>query len=329
VSFFRNWIRRWHVATVVCVVSVGLVGVAANAQNFPNKPIRLITPYAAGASTDLLARAVANALTRDLGQPVVVDNRPGAGGIIAAQETLRSPADGYTFLLTSAGILTMNQSIYPKLPYDPYKDFASITIAVRMPIVIIVNPSVPIKNAQDRIAEAKANPGKLTYGSAGTGTSQHLAGELFKHMTGADIAHVPYRGGAPAMNDLLGGQINLMFVQVPSALPQIKAGKVRAIAVGSDQRDPKMPDVPTVAESGVRGYNSDTWYGFVAPAGVPAPIIEKLHAAIVRALKDNEQKMSEQGFNVDGGSAKEMADTLVAESKKWATVIKAANIKAE
>jgi tripartite-type tricarboxylate transporter receptor subunit TctC len=179
------------------------------------------------------------------------------------------------------------------------------------------------------IAEAKAHPGTLDYGSAGTGTSQHLAGELFKYMTAVDITHVPYRGGAPAMNDLLGGQIGMMFVQVPSALPQMKAGKVRAIAVGSDQRDPKMPEVPTVAESGVKDYNSDTWYGFVAPAGVPQPVIEKLHAAIVRALKDNEPKLSEQGFNVDGGSAKEMAETIVSESKKWATVIKAANIRAD
>ena len=324
-------IQTWKRCCLIAAAAIGVAttGTASAQDNYPNKPIRLITPYAAGASTDVLARTVAQSLTRDLGQPVLVDNRPGAGGIIAAQETLRAPADGYTILLTSAGIVTMNQSIYPKLPYDPIKDFAPITIGVRMPIVLVVNLSVPIKNVGDLIANANANPGKLTYGSAGTGTSQHLAGELFKYMTGVDIVHIPYRGGAPAMNDLLGGHINMMFVQVPSALPQLKAGKVRAIAVGSDKRDPKMPDIPTVAESGVKGYNSDTWYGFIAPTGVPEPVLQKLHTAIVQALKENEPQLSEQGFNVDGGSAKEMADTISTESKKWAAVIKTANIHAE
>ncbi|HEX2548119.1 MAG TPA: tripartite tricarboxylate transporter substrate binding protein [Ramlibacter sp.] len=301
----------------------------AQAQDFPNKPIKLIAPFAAGASTDFLARTVAQSMSKDLGQPVVVENKPGAGGALAAEQVARSAPDGYTFLLTSAGIVTMNQHIYPKLPYDPIKDFAPLTIGVRMPIVAVVHPSVPAKNVQELLAYAKANPGKLTYGSAGTGTSQHLAGELFKSMANVDLLHVPYRGGGPAMNDLLAGQIHMMFVQVPSGLPQVKAGKVRAIAVGSDKRDPKMPDVPTVNEAGVKGYNSDTWYGFVMPAGVPAPVAQKLHASIVKALKENEQKLSEQGFNVDGGSPKEMADTINVEARKWGAVIKAANIKPE
>lgn len=320
---------RSHLITVAAVV-VGLAAMsAAQAQDFPNKPIRLIAPFAAGASTDVLARTVAQSMTKDLGQPVVVENKPGAGGALAAETVAKAPADGYTFLLTSAGIVTMNQHIYPKLPYDPIKDFAPLTIAVRMPIVTVVHPSLPIKNVVELLAYARANPGKLTYGSAGTGTSQHLAGELFKSMAKVSLLHIPYRGGGPAMNDLLGGQINMMFVQVPSGLPQIKAGKVRALAVGSDKRDPSMPDVPTVAESGIKGYNSDTWYGFVMPAGVPAPIAQKLHAYIVKALNENEQKLTAQGFNVDGGSQKEMADTIAAESRKWSVVIKAAGIKAE
>ncbi len=301
----------------------------AQAQDFPTKSIRLIAPFAAGASTDFLARTVAQSMSRELGQQVVVENKPGAGGVLAAELVARSAPDGYTFLLTSAGIVTMNQHIYAKLPYDPIKDFTPLTIAVRMPIVTVVNPSVPVKNLHELLAYAKAHPGKLTYGSAGTGTSQHLAGELFKSMADVDLLHVPYRGGGPAMTDLLAGQINMMFVQVPSALPQVKAGKVRAIAVGSDKRDAKLPDVPTVAEGGVKGYNSDTWYGFVLPAGVPAPVVQKMHAAVVKALKESEQKLSDQGFNVDGSSARDMSDTIVTESKKWAVVIKAANIKPE
>jgi tripartite-type tricarboxylate transporter receptor subunit TctC len=320
--------RRLITAAAAAVVGFAAMG-AAQAQDFPNKPIHLIAPFAAGASTDVLARIVAQSMAKDLGQPVVVENKPGAGGALAADTVAKAPADGYTFLLTSAGIVTMNQHIYAKLPYDPIKDFAPLTIAVRMPIVTVVHPSLPIKNVAELLAYARANPGKLSYGSAGTGTSQHLAGELFQSMAKVSLLHVPYRGGGPAMNDLLGGQINMMFVQVPSGLPQVKAGKVRALAVGSDKRDPSMPEVPTLDESGIKGYNSDTWYGFVMPAGVPAPIAQKLHASIVKALKENEQKLTAQGFNVDGGSQKEMADTITAESKKWGEVIKAAGIKAE
>ena len=320
--------RRLVTAAAAAVVGLAAIG-AAQAQDFPSKPIRLIAPFAAGASTDVLARTVAQSMARELGQPVVVENKPGAGGALAAETVAKAPADGYTFLLTSAGIVTMNQHIYARLPYDPIKDFAPLTIAVRMPIVTVVHPSLPIRNVQELLAYARANPGKLTYGSAGSGTSQHLAGELFKSMAKVSLLHIPYRGGGPAMNDLLGGQINMMFVQVPSGLPQVKAGKVRAIAVGGDKRDPALPDVPTVAESGVKGYNSDTWYGFVLPAGVPAPIAQKLHASIVKALKENDPKLTAQGFNIDGGSPKEMADTITAESKKWASVIKTAGIKGD
>jgi tripartite-type tricarboxylate transporter receptor subunit TctC len=327
VTLFQHWSRR-QVIAAAAAAGIAAVG-AAHAQDFPNKPMRIIAPFAAGASTDFLARTVAQSMSRELGQPVVVENKPGAGGALAAEAVARSAPDGYTMLLTSAGIVTMNQHIYPKLPYDPIKDFAPLSIAVRMPIVTVVHPSLPVKNIQELLAYAKANPGKLNYGSAGTGTSQHLAGELFKSMANVSLLHIPYRGGGPAMNDLLAGQIQVMFVQVPSALPQVKAGKVRAIAVGSDKRDAKMPDVPTVAEGGVKGYNSDTWYGFVMPAGVPAPVAQKLHAAMVKALKENEQKLSDHGFNVDASTPREMADVIAAESKKWGAVIKAANIKAE
>lgn len=321
--FARAWKNLIFTSLMTCTV------ISAFAQEFPSKPIRLIAPFAAGASTDFLARVVAQSMSKTLGQPVVVDNKPGAGGILAAEQTMHAAPDGYTFMLTSAGIVTMNQSIYSKLPYDPVKDFAPLSIAVRMPIVLVVNPSVPIQNMKDLLAYAKANPGKLTYGSAGTGTSQHLAGELFKSMSHTSMLHIPYRGGAPAMNDLLANQISMMFVQVPSVLPHIQAGKIRPIAVGSDKRDGKLPNVPTVAESGIAGYNSDTWYGFVLPAGVPQPIVEKMHMAIVDALKENRQKLTDQGFNIDGGTPQKMAETIKEESAKWAQVIKAANIKAD
>lgn len=316
-----------------CLIAVAAAGVAtmdvANAQDYPARPIQIIGPYAAGASTDTLARTLAPSLTRQLGQPILVNNRPGAGGIIAAQEALRAASDGYTILLVSAAMLTVNQSIYSRLPYDPIKDFAPVTIAVRMPMALVVNPSEPIKNVQDLISFAKANPNKLTFGSAGTGTTQHLAGELFKSMTGVKITHVPYRGGAPAMTDLLGGQISMMFVQAPSALQQVKSGRIRAIAVDGAKRDPDMPDVPTADESGVKGYDLNSWYGFVVSARVPEPVVRKLHDAIVQALKENEQKLAALGYSIDGGSAQDMADAIASESKKWAAIVKAADIKAD
>lgn len=321
--YMKSW-RNYLLAVLVTGMGFGAI-----AQEYPVKPIRLIAPFAAGASTDFLARVVAQSMSKKLGQSVVVDNKPGAGGILAAEMTARAAPDGYTFMLTSAGIVTMNQSIYNKLPYDPIKDFMPMSIAVRMPIAVVVSPSAPIENMAELLAYAKANPGKLTYGSAGAGTSQHLAGELFKSMANVNLLHVPYRGGGPAMNDLLANQVSMMFVQVPSALPQIQAGKVRAIAVGSDKRDPKMPNIPTVAEAGIAGYNSDTWYGFVLPAGVPSAIAQKLQTALIDALKESEPKLTEQGFNIDGGSPKQMEETIKAEAVKWAAVIKSANIKAD
>jgi tripartite-type tricarboxylate transporter receptor subunit TctC len=299
----------------------------AQSQEFPARPVRLVTPYPPGGSTDLLARSVAASMSKSLGQQVIVDTKAGAGGILAAQETAKAAPDGYTFLLVAAGIVTMNQSIYKKLPYDPAKDFAPLTIAVRMPLLVVSNPSRPFKTIEELVAYAKANPGKLSYGSAGTGTSQHLAGELFKSMAKVDILHVPYKGGAPAMTDLIGGQVDLMFVQRPSAVPQVKAGRIRALATGSATRNSLTPDLPTVAESGLPGYDSDTWYGFVVPAGVPAPIAAKLHGAVKAALVENADALANDGFTLEAGTQKAMEETMRAESAKWASVIKAAKIE--
>jgi tripartite-type tricarboxylate transporter receptor subunit TctC len=315
----------------LCAALLATTALAALAQasDYPSKPIRLITPFAAGASTDKLARLVADGMGKSLGQQVIVENRAGAGGNLAAEATATAAPDGYTFMLVSAGIVTMNQHIYKKLKFDAQKDLAPLTIAVRMPLVLVTTPQQPFKTAQQLIAHAKANPGKLTYGSAGIGTSQHLAGELFKSLSGTHIVHIPYRGGAPAMTDLLGGQIHLMFVQGPSALPQVKAGKLRALAVGSPQRSPLLPDVPTLAEVGLSGHDSDTWYGFVAPAGVPTPVLAKLQSAIVAALKDNAVRLEEDGFTLEASSAATMAQAVRSESVKWGEVIRRAKIEAE
>ena len=319
-----------YVATAMVAGCFALSGQAhAQADAFPSKPIKVVVPYPAGASTDLLARIVGQSMSKALGQSVVVENRPGAGGIIAAEYTARSAPDGYTIMMTSAGILTNNPSMYKKLPYDAVKDFAPLTIAAQLPVVVVVNNALPVKYVQDLLAMARKEPGKLSYGSAGTGTSQHLAGELLKSMAKVNILHVPYKGGSPAMTDLLAGQISMMFVQTASALPQVRTGKVRAIAIGSPQRSPQMPDVPTVAESGVPGYNSDTWYGYVAPAGVPQPVLAKLHAAIVTGLKENKEKLTNDGYVVDGGTQQQMAATIKADTEKWGTIIRAAHITAD
>ena len=299
------------------------------AQDYPSKPLRMIVPFAAGASTDMLGRTLALSMAKRLGQTVVVENRTGAGGAIAAQATATAAPDGYTFLLSSAAIQSMNPLIYKKLPYDPVKDFAPITIAVGVPLVIVVNPALPIRSIKDLLDAARAQPATLTFGSSGTGTSQHLAGEMLKYMAKVDLVHVPYRGGAPAITDLLGGQISMMFGQIPSALPHIKTGKMRAIAVGSPQRLALLPNVPTVSESGLPGYDGDTWYGFLAPAGTPPAIVAKLHDAIVFALAENSEKLVADGFVVVGSTPAEMSERVKADTARLAKVVRAARIEAD
>lgn len=302
---------------------------AASAADYPSKPLRMIVPFAAGASTDMLGRTLALSMAKRLGQSVVVENRTGAGGVIAAQVTATAAPDGYTILLSSAAIQSMNPLIYKKLPYDPVKDFAPITIAVGVPLVIVVNPALPIHTIKDLLDAARAQPGSLTFGSSGTGTSQHLAGELLKYMAKVDLVHVPYRGGAPAITDLLGGQISMMFGQVPSALPHIKTGRMRAIAVGSPQRLALLPNVPTVSESGLPGYDGDTWYGFLAPAGTPPAIVAKLRETIVFALAENSEKLVSDGFVVVGSTSEEMSERVRTDTARLAKVVRAARIEAD
>jgi tripartite-type tricarboxylate transporter receptor subunit TctC len=307
----------------VCLASAAQA-VAADA--YPTEPIKLIVPYVAGASTDALARMVGKDLGEEFTKPVIIENRPGAGGTIAADFLRRQPADGYTFGFTTDGIMAVNPAIYKKLNYDSLKDFSPLSIAVNAPIVLVVRTDSPFKTAQELIAHAKANPEGLSYGSAGLGSSQHMAGELLKSMAGVNILHVPYRGGEPAMTDLLGGQISMMFVQSASAKQLVDAGKIRILAIGSPQRNKQFPNIPTLDEIGLKGYDSDTWYGFNMPANVDPKIVETLSAAIVRSLKKRQTQLEELGYDVVASSPEEQRKNIQTNLQKWADVAKKAGI---
>ena len=298
---------------------------------FPSKPIRIVVPFPAGGTTDILARAVAQKLTETLGQSVVVDNRPGAGGNIGAELVAKSPPDGYTLLMGTVGTHAINASLYAKMPYDHVKDFAPVILVAGVPNVLVVNPSVPANNVQELIAYIKANPGKVNFASSGSGTSIHLAGELFKTMAGVSMTHVPYKGSAPAVTDLLGGQVQLMFDNLPSALPQIKAGKLRALAVTSAQRASALPDVPTVAEAGLPGFDATSWFGLLAPAGTPKDVVAKLNAEVAKWLASPEarEKLASQGAIAAGQSPEDFTRHIAAETAKWQKVVKESGAKVD
>ncbi|MDM0025859.1 Bug family tripartite tricarboxylate transporter substrate binding protein [Variovorax saccharolyticus] len=309
----------------LAAAALSLAPIAALAQaDFPAKPITIIVPFSAGGTTDILARVVGLYMSRDLGQPVVVDNRAGAGGNIGGQAAARSPADGYTLFMGTVGTHAINQSLYKKMPFDPIKDFAPLTRVAMVPNLLVANPSQPFKNVKEMIAYAKANPGKINFGSSGNGSSIHLSGELFKQMAGVDMQHVPYRGSAPAVSDLLGGQISVMFDNMPSAIPHVKGGKLRALAVTTAKRSPALPDVPTIAEAGVPGYEATSWFGLLAPAGTPAPVVAKLNASILKALADPEvkKKLAEQGAEPFGEKPEQFAAFIQSETLKWGKVVK-------
>jgi tripartite-type tricarboxylate transporter receptor subunit TctC len=299
------------------------------AQAWPSKTIKLVVPFPPGGSTDLLARRLGEKLSVALGQPVVVENKPGAGGTTGADGVAKSPADGYTLLMGVTGSNAIAGSLYPKLPYDPLKDFAPISEVVSAPLVLAVNASSPIKTVNDYIAAARARP--MTFGSPGNGTSMHLTGEMFALSAGVKLTHVPYRGSAPAMNDLLGGSLESMFGDFLVLLPQIKAGKVTPIAVTSTQRHPLLPNVPTVAESGGAALNSfeaNSWQGVFAPAGTPPELVNRLNAEFAKALASADIKdyFGSQGFIVGGSSPEKFRTFIATEIAKWAKVVKAANV---
>jgi tripartite-type tricarboxylate transporter receptor subunit TctC len=301
------------------------------AQPYPYKPVRIVVPYPAGGTTDILAREIGQGLGESLKQPFVIENRPGANGNIGAQAVANAAPDGYTLLMSPAGTLTSNPHLYANMPFDTLTSFAPITIVAETPHFVVVNPAVPAMSIRELIALAKAKPGELTYASPGTGSSPHLSGELFKTMTGAPIVHVPYKGAAPAVNDLLGGQVTMSFDTVPSSAPHVKAGKLRALAVTSDKRIALFPDVPTVAESGVPGYESTTWFGLLAPAGTPREIVAKLNAEVVKALQTAQMKerFETQGAAPVGNTPAQFATVLRSDMAKWGKVIKDSGIKLE
>jgi len=304
---------------------------ASAADAYPSKSIRMVVPFNAGGTTDILARAIGQKLSEVFGQQVVVDNRAGAGGNIGADVVAKSAPDGYTLLMGTVGTHAINPSLYAKMPFDHLKDFVPITQVAAVSNVLVVHPSVPAKSVAELIALAKAKPGKLNFASSGNGTSIHLSGELFKTLTGVDMVHIPYKGSAPAITDLLGGQVNLMFDNLPSALPHIKTGKLRALGVTSSKRAPALPDAPTIAEAGVPGFEATSWFGVFAPAGTPKEVVARLHKEIVKALNspDTKERLSGQGADLIGNTPEQFAAYIAAETTKWAKVVKASGAKVD
>ena len=317
--------------------AAGLAPWVAHAQSaWPNKPVRIVVPFAAGGTTDILARAIAPELQKAFGQPFVVDNRPGAGGNTGGAEVAKSPADGYTLLMGTVGTHAINPSLYPKMPYDAVKDFAPVTLVAGVPNVVVMNPASAQKYDINSIADlaraARANPGKLNVASSGNGTSIHLSAELFKSMTGTFMLHLPYRGSGPALVDLIAGNVDLMFDNLPSALPHIKSGRLKALAVTSGQRSGVLPDVPTVAEAGgalLKNFEASSWFGLLAPAGTPVDIVNRIQQEAAKAMAQPavKERLLLQGAIPSGNTPAEFAKLMDAETKKWAQVVKVSGAK--
>ena len=304
--------------------------IASYAQNFPTRPLRIVVPYAAGGSTDVLARMVGQKLTAVLGQPVVIDNRTGAGTIIATEIVARAAPDGYTLLMATPP-LTIAAALYEKLPFDTARDFAAVTNIAATSNVLVVHPAVPAQSVKELIALAKANPGKFTFGSSGVGGASHLAVELFRSMAGIELLHVPYKGGSLAVTDLLGGRLTLMFANLTTVQGHIKTGRVRALAIGTAQRSLVVPDLPTVAAAGVPGYEANNWNGVVAPAGTPRAVIERLRREIKAAVDAPEmrERLLQNAFEPIADTPAEFARYLATERVKWGKVVREAQVKPE
>ena len=313
---------------------VGLSGFHANAQSaatYPNKPIKIVVPFPPGGATDIVARAIGFELQKAFGQSVIIENKPGAGGNTGADLVAKSPPDGYTLIMATVGTHAINMSLYARMPYDAVKDFEPVVLVAGVPNLLVVHPSVNAKSVKELTALAKAQPGKLNVASSGNGTSIHLAAELYKQMAGVDILHVPYKGSAPAVADLLGGQVQMMFDNMPVSLPHAKAGKLRALAVTSLKRSPALPDVPTMDEEGLKGFDATSWFGLLAPAGTPKEIIAKLNAASVAALAtpDMRERLAAQGADPIGNSPDQFAAFIKAEIVKWAKIVKASGARVD
>ena len=299
------------------------------AATYPSKPVRLVHGFPAGGPADIFSRTIAQKLTEVMGQQIIVDSRPGAGSIIATEHVARAPADGYTAYLASSAILALYANLYDKLPYDLNRDFVPVTLAVAVPELLVVHPSLPTKTAREFVALAKAKPKQLIYGSTGNGNMPHLAMESFKIAAGVNILHVPYKGAAPAVADLLGGHVHATILDVPVLLPHARAGKVRALAIATGKRSPALPEVPTMAEAGYPSVNADNWYGIIVAAATPKDIVSKLHASLTSALQaaETKQRLEIQGANALSSSPEELAAYMRNETIKWGKIIKTAGIK--
>jgi tripartite-type tricarboxylate transporter receptor subunit TctC len=318
---------------LLCAVTACLFAIVpAMAQTaWPSRPIRIVVPFTPGGSTDILARSIGKELQDAWGQPVVVDNVPGAGGSIGADKVAKAPADGYTLLMGHIGTLAVNPSLYPNLPYDPVKSFAPVAWVARVPNVLVVHPSVPARNVKELVALAKAKPAQLAYGSGGNGSAANLATEYFKLQTGSSLLHIPYRGTAPAVTDLIGGQIQVLFTGAPAVLGQIRNGQLRALAVSSPKRLDALPALPTVAESGYKDFEADQWYGVVAPAGTPREVVAKLNAQINQSLNSPALKarLASEGAVATPATPEAFGAHIAREIGRWRPVIQSGRVKAE
>lgn len=315
----------------IAVVSLLVLTMQATAEHYPDRVVRIVNPYPPGGSVDVMARILAQKLSDNLGQQFIVENRSGGGGNTGSDYVAKAEPDGYTLLFTAPGPLTVNQTLYTKLAFDPAKDFAPIALFATAPIVLIVNPAVPANNVQELIALAKKEPGKISFASAGNGTTNHLSGELFKSRANIDIVHVPYRGAGPAMNDIVGGHVQMFFDLMPVVLPQIATGKVRALANAGAKRPSALPDVPTIAEQGLAGFDASSWYGLVAPARTPEPVLAKLRDEVAKALKapDMIARIHELGSEPGTVFGSDFGAFMAAETRKWADVIRTSGAKAD
>jgi tripartite-type tricarboxylate transporter receptor subunit TctC len=313
---------------LLCVIAAASLALPACAQNFPNRTLKWIVPFPPGGSTDAFSRPLAAKLSELIGQPVVVENIGGAGASIGADRIAKSAPDGYTIGLATTGTHAINPTLYRNLPHDTLKDFTHLTLAVRYANVLVVNPGVPVNSVNELVAYAKANPGKVTFGSAGNGSSNHLSGEVLKYLTGAPMTHVPYKGSGAAMTDVLAGNLTFMFDVLVTSLPQIAAGRVKPLALTSDQRSPHAPDIPSMPEAGVKGFNeagSDLWFGVVGPAGIPKPIVAILNAKLIEALNqpDLRARIKAQAFDVWTSTPEEFARVVERDRASWGKIVKA------
>jgi tripartite-type tricarboxylate transporter receptor subunit TctC len=316
--------------TVVAALLGASDAVAQSEAQYPSRPIRMIVSSAPGSGPDIMARAIGQKLSDALGQPVVVDDRPGAGGIIGTEAAAKSPPDGYTLIMSNAGALTVNASLYAKLPYDPIRDFAPVTLVSVGPNVLIVPLTLPVRSVKELIALAKARPGELTFSSGGNGSTAHLSGEMFKMMARIDIVHVPFRGAPAGVIGVASGEVAMGFPNLPPALPHVRSGKVKALAVTTAKRSATLPELPTVAEAGLPGYEATAWFGVLAPAKTPAPIITRLNGIIIKSLqaKEMHERLAAEGTEPAGTSPEEFAQIIRNDIAKWAKVIKQSGAKA-